>query len=118
MRYFIACNEDKKSKEVFLKIKNFLKDYDSFIFTEENPEIVISIGGDGRFLKIIRKFLPIIEQVGFVGISTGKLGYLCDYKSEEVDDFLHSFVSKTPYYDGRNHASSDLSYSFHAGDIQ
>ncbi len=102
MRYFIACNEDKKSKEVFLKIKNFLKDYDSFIFTEENPEIVISIGGDGRFLKIIRKFLPIIEQVGFVGISTGKLGYLCDYKSEEVDDFLHSFVSKTPYYDGRN----------------
>ena len=57
MRYFIACNEDKKSKEVFLKITNFLKDYDSFIFTEENPEIVISIGGDGRFLKIIRKFL-------------------------------------------------------------
>ena len=33
MRYFIACNEDKKSKEVFLKITNFLKDYDSFIFT-------------------------------------------------------------------------------------
>lgn len=101
MRYFICANDDKSSKEASKRIKIFLNDYEEFLLDEDNPELVISIGGDGRFLKSVRKYFNNINSFAIVGITTGKLGFLCDYRVNEIEDFLQALVSKTPKYEAR-----------------
>lgn len=101
MRYFICANDDQSSKEASKRIKNFLDDYAEFLLDEKNPELVISIGGDGRFLKSIKKYHDKMNSFAIVGIATGKLGFLCDYRINELEDFLQALVSKTPKYESR-----------------
>jgi len=98
MRYFIDSNSDCTSLEVAKTIKTRLDSTIGFLFDEEKPELVISVGGDGRLLRCIRKYLWRIESVSFVGISTGTLGFLCEFKSDEVEEFLSAVTSKTPKY--------------------
>lgn len=92
MRYFIFSNQDQRSLQLTDYIKNILLK-EEFVFDEENPEIVISIGGDGRMLKCVERFSDKLDAVKFIGISTGTLGFLCDYQVEEVDDLLNSLKS-------------------------
>lgn len=98
MRYFVDSNSDSTSLEVAKIIKSRLDSTLGFLFDEEKPELVISVGGDGRLLRCIRKYLSRIESVSFVGISTGTLGFLCEFKHDEVEDFLQLVTSKTPKY--------------------
>lgn len=102
MRYFICANDDELSKELVEKIRNTLKLNADFLYDEKEPEIVISIGGDGRFLKTIQKYLLDIQNIGIVGISTGALGYLCDYKDSDIDKFLKDISSVSPKYESRS----------------
>lgn len=45
-------------------------------YDETNPELVISVGGDGTILFAVHKYLDQLENVMFVGIHTGTLGFL------------------------------------------
>lgn len=62
-----------------------LNSFDAELFDGDNFEadMVISIGGDGTFLKaanrVGRKNIPIL------GINTGRLGFLADISPEEID---------------------------------
>lgn len=62
-----------------------LNSFDAELFDGDNFEadMVISIGGDGTFLKaanrVGRKSIPIL------GINTGRLGFLADISPEEID---------------------------------
>lgn len=101
MQFFIYSNKD----EVSVKLKEYLisklESTKCFIFDENNPSLIISIGGDGRFLKSIRKNINRLDKIAFVGISSGKLGYLCDYDASEIDEFIDSLISNEPTYDKR-----------------
>lgn len=98
MRYFVDSNSDSTSLEVVKIIKSRLDNTLGFLFDEEKPELVISVGGDGRLLRCIRKYFHRIESLSFVGISTGSLGFLCEFKHDEVEEFLSLVTSKTPKY--------------------
>lgn len=99
MRYFIYTNQNEPSKEIEKYILEKLHDDKNFIYDEEKPELIISIGGDGCMLRCIHSFIDNLNGIAFVGISTGKLGYFCDFKSDEVDEFLSYLRSKTPRYE-------------------
>lgn len=103
MRYFINANNDELSVSVVKKIRNFIScnGNDNFIYDENNPELVISVGGDGRILKTIQKYITQIQEIAIVGISTGTLGYLCDYDNEHLDEFLNDMITHTPHYESR-----------------
>jgi len=102
MQFFVYSNKD----EVSIKLKEYLisrlESTKRFFFDENNPSLIISIGGDGRFLKSIRKNINRLDKIAFVGISSGKLGYLCDYDASEVDVFIDSLLSSEPIYDNRS----------------
>ncbi|WP_242509902.1 NAD(+)/NADH kinase [Lactobacillus kitasatonis] len=40
---------------------------------DENPDIVIAIGGDGTLMSAFYKYFDQIDHIGFVGIHTGQL---------------------------------------------
>lgn len=42
---------------------------------DENPNIVIAVGGDGTLMSAFRKYFDQIDHIGFVGIHTGQLGF-------------------------------------------
>lgn len=60
--------------------------FHSFIDFDENNEFIFSVGGDGTFLHSvinIRNF-----SVPVVGLNSGRLGFLADISSDQVNDAL------------------------------
>ena len=53
---------------------------------EENTELIISVGGDGSFLKTIQDFK--FPTVPMVVINTGHLGFLAEFAPDEIDEFI------------------------------
>lgn len=91
MRFCISYREGEKIKKTINFVEeNLLKA--GFVYDEINPEIVISIGGDGTFLRAIQKYFLLNPL--FANINFGNLGYLCEYTNEELDDFLKDILSK------------------------
>lgn len=65
----------------------------------ENPETVFVVGGDGTFLSAVHQLIPRLNEVQFIGIHTGTLGFMTDYQIEEVDQLLQDYLSKEPKID-------------------
>ena len=51
MKYAFVTRDDETSKKTALKIQQSLEKY--FVYDEIDPEIVISIGGDGTILNAV-----------------------------------------------------------------
>lgn len=62
-----------------------------WIYDEKSPEIVFSFGGDGTMLSAIHKYEKIIDNVKFIGIKSGHLGFF--YSFESLDEALEKFNS-------------------------
>ncbi|HEL2217935.1 TPA: NAD kinase [Streptococcus suis] len=78
------------SKELWTKLKEA-----NFILTPKNPDIVISIGGDGMLLSAFHKYEKLIDRVRFVGIHTGHLGFYTDYRDFEVAKLIENLKLDT-----------------------
>lgn len=78
------------SKELWTKLKEA-----NFILTPKNPDIVISIGGDGMLLSAFHKYEKLVDRVRFVGIHTGHLGFYTDYRDFEVDKLIENLKLDT-----------------------
>ncbi|MCS7463519.1 NAD kinase [Paenibacillus doosanensis] len=52
---------------------------------EANPDVVLSIGGDGTMLHAFHKYKDQLDTIAFVGIHTGRLGFFADWKPDEVE---------------------------------
>ena len=78
----------KKELEQRLIQKRFLIDH-------KNPDLVFTIGGDGTVLRAIHHFLDAdkLENIKFVGIHTGTLGYYTDWLPDELDELIE-FLTK------------------------
>lgn len=109
MKYTVFSNSNELSKNVESKIIDFLTRNSNFIYDNESPELVISVGGDGCMLRCIKKYMHLESSVVFTGISTGNLGFLCDFKCDELDLFLDKLVNSTPKYDA--HRFLEVSYN-------
>ena len=55
-----------------------------FLVDEVNPEFVFSLGGDGTMLEAIRKYMHL-DDVKFIGINYGKLGFYTDFVKDDLD---------------------------------
>ena len=78
------------SKELWTKLKEA-----NFILTPKNPDIVISIGGDGMLLSAFHKYEKWIDKVRFVGVHTGHLGFYTDYRDFEIDKLIENLKLDT-----------------------
>ncbi|NCC70669.1 hypothetical protein EOM09_03740 [bacterium] len=82
--FYKNLNEQSIEMEKQL-IEKFTKE--GFVIDNENPDLIIAVGGDGSFLRCVksRNFDP---NLNFIGVNTGTLGFLQEVKASEVDEFI------------------------------
>lgn len=83
-QYALVVKQDELSARIADTIKNSLDTF--MINNQENPDLVISVGGDGTMLLSIHQYMG--NDVCFVGVHTGTLGFFTDFKKEEVDEMI------------------------------
>ncbi|WP_163652349.1 NAD kinase [Listeria sp. PSOL-1] len=91
MKYVIFSKGDEKSNLLRLTIVAEFGNYD-MVYDEVNPEIVISIGGDGTMLAAFHQYENRLDQTVFLGIHTGHLGFYADWRPQEVDKLVKLIV--------------------------
>lgn len=95
MNYAIVSKLDEKSHRVSQRIRSRLNEEG----WKENPataKLVICVGGDGTLLYGVHQFLDRINDLHFIGIHTGTLGFFTDYTEEELNIFLNDILHKEP----------------------
>jgi NAD+ kinase len=97
MKYHIGIiyNKSKSNaKKLALEILSWLRQNNCKVFVSESIssiqpkklDFVLSLGGDGTMLKVIRTFSPL--SVPIKGINLGSLGFLTDTNTNEVYNLL------------------------------
>ena len=95
MNYAIVSKLDMKSHEVSQKIRNRLNS-EGWVEDDKLAKLIICVGGDGTLLFGVHQFLEQINELSFIGIHTGTLGFFTDYTEEELDIFLNDILHKEP----------------------
>lgn len=85
------------------------------IIDEERPELVVSIGGDGTLLHAFHKYNHLLEEVMFVGIHTGHLGFYADWNIEEVDKLVALIAECNPIL--VEYPLLDMKITFNSGEV-
>ena len=93
MKVAIYANEREHSQQVKEQLELKLKEA-HIELDHENPEIVLTIGGDGTVLHAVHHYLDQIEKVKFIGIHTGHLGYYTDWLPDELDELVQFLKQK------------------------
>lgn len=91
-RYGIIQKSDECSYQVAQKIRDTLNQ--AGWKESANPQLVFAVGGDGTFLVAVHEYLDQLEEIQIIGIHTGTLGFMTDYKADEVDLMLHDVLNK------------------------
>lgn len=96
MKFMIVSRGDERSNKIKAKMKQYLLDFD-LEYDKENPEIVISVGGDGTFLEAFHQYVDKLDQTAFLGVHTGHLGFYTDWTSDEIEKLVIE-IAKTPFH--------------------
>lgn len=63
-----------------------LPDVELFEGKEFSADMVISLGGDGTFLKAVSR--SVTKKIPIIGINAGRLGFLADISPDEMEDAI------------------------------
>ena len=98
MKYVIISKDDEECKKISTKIRNILDlEYD-----EKNPDLVITVGGDGTTLNAIHIYVDKLDKVSFLAYNAGHLGFFSSFNIDEFDDFI-KFINENNFtYDNLN----------------
>lgn len=75
MKFAVSSKGDQVSDTLKSKIQAYLLDFDMEL-DENEPEIVISVGGDGTLLYAFHRYSDRLDKTAFVGVHTGHLGFM------------------------------------------
>ena len=93
MKRVITINSNDLEKSLYTKelLTKKLEENNFLVSSklEENTELIISIGGDGSFLKTIQDFK--FPNVPMVVINTGHLGFFAEFDPDEIDEFIELY---------------------------
>lgn len=92
MRVAIVHNNQKKTLEIKEQLTKLLAQH-GIICDERNPELVISVGGDGTLLSAFHRFNHRLDEVKFLGVHTGHLGFYTDWRDYELEELVESLTT-------------------------
>jgi NAD+ kinase len=95
MKFAITSKGDQKSNEIMQRMKSYLTDF-NLIYDEDQPDIVISVGGDGTLLYAFHRYSSRLDKTAFVGVHTGHLGFYADWVPDEIEKLVIA-IAKTPF---------------------
>lgn len=92
MKIATVLRNDDYTREVYAALKQILQekatgDYSFVHNPKDEPDLVLSIGGDGTLLEAVHQygFSPT-----YVGIHTGHLGFYADWRPDELEAFVEA----------------------------
>ena len=90
---FIKSELEDEDLSTFLISK--ISEY-GFDFNQDDPDVVLFVGGDGTLLRAAHEYINNIDNISFLGIHQGKLGFYTGYK---MFGLLHKqFLQKTKLF--------------------
>lgn len=95
MKVAIVGNEQVKTQAVVKSLKRLLSQKQIDIDVE-NPDVVLTVGGDGTLISAFHKYENLLDQVRFIGIHTGHLGFYTDWRNFEIDKLVENLADKQP----------------------
>lgn len=93
MKYALFNRRDEQSLVTKSSFYKLAEKY-NLIEDEENPDLIISIGGDGTMLEAFHDNLHRLESVAFLGIHTGHLGFYADWHPNELEKLVSLIASE------------------------
>lgn len=85
LNFCVHNRGDKLSVQLAAELRKLAEGH-GMTWDQERPNIVVSVGGDGTLLQAFHHFLERIDEVCFVGVHTGHLGFYADWKPEEIGE--------------------------------
>lgn len=98
MKVALVYNNTPKTLKTVERLKNLLVQR-QILIDQDKPDLVLSIGGDGTMLYAFHKYSPQIDQVNFVGVHTGHLGFYTDWWDYELPSMVNALCDKQPTID-------------------
>lgn len=95
VKFTIVSRGDERSNNIKEGMKHNLTIF-GLEYNQKEPELVISVGGDGTFLDAFHRYIHRLESTAFVGVHTGRLGFYADWLPSEVEKLIIE-VAKNPF---------------------
>ncbi|RKP56108.1 NAD kinase [Cohnella endophytica] len=95
MKYALLDRGDRLSRALSEEFRA-LAALKGFTPNESDPDIVVSIGGDGTLLQAFHRFKYQLDQVAFIGVHTGHLGFYADWKKDELSELVDIMATSEP----------------------
>lgn len=95
MKFKIVSKGDDRSNRIKATMKQYLTEFD-LKYDKEEPDLVISVGGDGTFLEAFHRYVHRLKSTAFIGVHTGHLGFYADWTPDEVEKLIIE-IAKTPF---------------------
>ncbi|MDO4813802.1 MAG: NAD kinase [Gemella sp.] len=93
--FSIVSRGDEISTHINNDLEKFLLDK-GLKNDEIKPDYVFVIGGDGTVLSAFGKYVDIINDVKFLSIHTGHLGFYTDYQVKDYENIFEDMLTKEP----------------------
>ena len=95
MKFAITSRGDSNSNILTSRMRTYLQDF-NLDYDEDQPDIVISVGGDGTLLYAFHRYKNRLDKTAFVGVHTGHLGFYADWTPDEIEKLIIA-LAKTPF---------------------
>ncbi|HIY58984.1 MAG TPA: NAD kinase [Candidatus Tetragenococcus pullicola] len=89
LKVAIVSNQTPKSAAANERLHILLKEAGHTI-DQKDPDIVISIGGDGTLLSAFHLYNHKLDHIRFLGVHTGHLGFYTDWRDYELEELVES----------------------------
>ena len=83
----------QENKDIAELVKKEASKY-GFELDDANPDIVFSVGGDGTFLRAVHSYIDRLDEIQFIGINSGSLGFLYDFSKDEIPSLMKKVSEK------------------------
>ena len=102
MKRIITINSNQVPKSIetrnLLNEKLIAAGFDVYYDFHPGTELIISIGGDGSFLKTVHDFN--FPKIPIVGINTGHLGFFPEICPDNIDSFIETYLQNGCFLQG------------------
>ena len=87
MKIALFVKEELQETDIATYIISKISEH-NFDIDQDHPDYVLFVGGDGTFLRAVNEYIDQIDDIQFVGINEGTLGFYTDFVIDELDTLL------------------------------
>ncbi|GAO99725.1 NAD kinase [Fructobacillus ficulneus] len=91
MKVALYNNDQAQSLKIVADLRDKLTQA-GFVLDQDQPDLVVSVGGDGTLLGAFHEYIGRQADIRFVGLHTGHLGFYTDWLGSEVDELVDSLI--------------------------